>query len=63
MITMVKSAKLISTLKVFCNSRNIGFIGNENINANRHLNNTKLNKNGIGDAILASNFRNTMKNY
>ena len=58
-----KATKVNEHLESICNLRNIGFIKNENIDATRHLNNSKLHLNRNGDAILASNFRNMIKKY
>ena len=58
-----KATKVNEHLEDICNLRNIGFIKNENIDATKHLNNSKLHLNRNGDAILASNFRNMIKKY
>ena len=58
-----KATKVNEHLESICNSRNIGFMKNENIDATRHLNNSKLHLNRKGDAILASNIRNIIKKY
>ena len=58
-----KASEVNKYLKSICNSRNIGFINNENISADRHLNSSRLHLNRSGDAILASNFRNMIKKH
>ena len=59
---MIKPVKLISTLKVFA-VQETGFISNENISKDRHLNNSRLHLNRSGDAILASNIRDMIKKH
>ena len=52
-----KAHKVNEKLKDICNSRNIGYINNNNLEASKHLNNSKLHLNRYGDSVLARNFR------
>ena len=52
-----KANKVNEKLEDMCNSRNIGYINNNNLEASKHLNNSKLHLNQYGDSVLARNFR------
>ena len=52
-----KACLVNEKLREICNSRNIGFINNDNIDKAQHLNKSRLHLNRYGDAILAGNLR------
>ena len=52
-----KACLVNEKLREICNSRNIGFINNDNIDKAQHLNKSRLHLNQYGDAILAGNLR------
>ena len=50
-------------LRIIRSSRNIRCISNENSNANKDPNNSKLHLSRSGDASVASTFQNMIKKY
>ena len=52
-----KACLVNEKLREICNSRNIGFINNDNIDKAQHLNKSRLHLNRYGDAILTGNLR------
>ena len=56
-----KVLEVNTILKTKCQQINLGYIDNNNLNPDRHLNNSKLHLNSHGSSILAKNFINAIK--
>ena len=56
-----KRLKTNFVLRDMCNEENLTFIDHENIQAERHLNRSRLHLNRFGDSVLADNFFNASR--